>query len=81
MPDPRDDGGNAFPAQPVFKLPDGVQMVVDQGGMSLRDYFAGQALAGMVAVYWNKTFEDLRDNDYADAAYALADAMIEARKR
>jgi len=46
-------------------------------GMSLRDYFAGQALAGMRA----KPYFDQSAEKTADLAYADADAMIAARDR
>ena len=47
-------------------------------GMSLRDYFAGQALAGYSA---NSDFwKELTHEDTATAAYKAADAMMEARK-
>jgi hypothetical protein len=49
--------------------------------MTLRDHFAGQALAGLLA-----TGEDYKDTTYgagwpwfAAAAYSVADAMLEAR--
>jgi hypothetical protein len=46
--------------------------------MSLRDYFAGQALAGYSA---NSDFwKELTHEDTATAAYKAADAMMEARK-
>ena len=41
-------------------------------GMSLRDWFAGQALAGM-------TLDDLDVDNAAFYAYMIADAMIRAR--
>ncbi len=52
-------------------------------GMSMRDYFAAQALAG-----WLSSFgEDMphpadqnREHATAEQAYKMADAMIEARK-
>lgn len=51
-------------------------------GVTLRDYFAGQALAGMLA------FSALPDAtgrctavDFAKAAYRQADAMIAERER
>ena len=46
-------------------------------GMTLRDYFAAQALAGFCA-------SSVRDNgcrDEARFAYAMADAMLAARER
>jgi len=48
-----------------------------QEGMELRDWFAGQALAGLVANTRTTTFSDI----VAEAAYARADAMMEARKK
>lgn len=61
------DGGRAFPLESVQ---DGNQFVV--WGMSMRDYFAAKALAGMTP-------------DSADAmaarAYERADAMLKARER
>lgn len=50
-------------------------------GMTLRDYFAGQALAGLLAadaIYSGKT--DQRDTLAADA-YATADAMLAERAK
>ena len=53
------------------------------GGMTLRDYFASQALAGgleqgvendMNAGWWHPA------GKIADRAYAIADAMLKARK-
>lgn len=48
-------------------------------GMSLRDYFAGQALAGLLAGIKNK--KDIRNNYHhaADEAYGYADAMLKER--
>lgn len=55
------------------------------GGMSLRDWFAGQALAGMVSDLDGDTIESLAEGErggrfFAKAAYALADAMLKARE-
>lgn len=44
-------------------------------GMTLRDYFAGQALAGRMA--WNSMYANW--DDAAADAYAMADAMLAAR--
>ena len=65
MSAPIDDGGDAFPH------PDG------SFGMSLRDYFAGQALAGMCA---NPDLTSFLPAPMACAAYKIADAMLAARK-
>ena len=46
-------------------------------GMSLRDYFAGQALAGMLA---DETKQGSRGN-YAEDAYDIADAMLAEREK
>lgn len=49
------------------------------GGLTIRDYFAGQALAGLMA---NATLTDHASGptDMANAAYTIADAMLLARK-
>jgi hypothetical protein len=48
-----------------------------QNGMSLRDYFAGQALTGMLAGRQPNNAYPLEH--LAQMSYATADAMIEAR--
>ena len=63
-----DDGGPAFP---MSCTRDGYMPNVPEG-MSLRDWFAGQALAGLLANVSNQV--DAR------VAYAIADAMLAARK-
>jgi hypothetical protein len=47
-------------------------------GMSLRDYFAGQALAGMLAC---TDTEDATPDGAAKWAYRYADAMLTARTK
>ncbi len=59
---------NAFP----IAIPAGCEGYED--GMTLRDYFAGQALIGRLA-----DGTDRRKRDVAEEAYAYADAMLEAR--
>lgn len=49
----------------------------DFHGMTLRDWFAGQALAGFT-VATNSTIEPEK---YAAACYSLADAMLAARSK
>ena len=49
-------------------------------GMSLRDYFAGQALTGMFRhIGWINTIDD-DQVEVARRAYAISDAMLAARK-
>lgn len=67
-----DDGG---PAYPTTRL-EGSRPVI-YPGMSLRDYFAGQALMGVADPYANHADQYQR---IAAQAYELADAMIAARE-
>ena len=75
-----DDGGLAFPCP----LGESCEWHHGQSGMSLRDWFAGQALVGLLAEA-AKGNEDL-DNivgDYEQCAgtcYLYADHMLAARK-
>ena len=67
----RNDGGPAFP-------------VSDQGthgtfGMSLRDWFAGQALAGMFAA--DTADSVILTEEKTVFAYAAADAMLAERDK
>lgn len=64
----RNTGGPAFPAM-HFDLAE------SEHGMTLRDYFAGKALQGLLAA----TRTD-RSDILAKDAYNMADAMLEARK-
>jgi len=47
--------------------------------MNLRDYFAAKALSGLLAAPDGKFPNQLDRIDYAQNAYALADAMLVAR--
>ena len=47
------------------------------GGMTLRDYFAGQALCGLTAAITKK---ETTNADYATVCYSIADAMLKERK-
>jgi hypothetical protein len=71
-----DDGGPAFPTEP--------NRFYFHHGMSLRDWFAGQALIGLLPSIAHSNFvgtAEPNDNSlFANVAYALADAMLEARK-
>lgn len=75
---PIDDGGNAFPIPYVAK-PDGTITHCEdgygQGGMRLRDWFAGQWLAGLGACPTSMPSA----SEIARGCYEVADAMIAER--
>jgi hypothetical protein len=76
------NGGPAFPVSGIDRLSEhhDCQFTI-QGGMTLRDYFAGQALMGIMAKdggydgKGNITWVDMT----ALKVYEIADAMIEVR--
>lgn len=68
-------GGPAYPVEVVIERTGGA--IVDwttYKGMTLRDYFAGQALKGMLS---NGSYDF---QGAGEDAYKYADAMLEARK-
>ena len=81
MSAPIDDGGPAYPWEDVK---DTAGEPRPTPGMSLRDHFAGQILAGCMAnpsdgyLKFSNRQEDLVD--LAGLYYRMADAMIAARK-
>lgn len=76
----RKDGG---PAYPVIRVCDksGVGTSAGTPGMTLRDYFAGQALAGLLTHGTREQNGERLLANTARAAYAFADAMIAERKK
>lgn len=84
------DGGPAFPFV-EFQFPGGASHASFSPGMSLRDWFAGQAIAsGLVKdsypdwqlnAWFGKYATGIeREKIAAKAAYAYADAMLKARE-
>jgi hypothetical protein len=73
-------GGPAFP----FPM---MNTISSSSGMSLRDWFAGQALAGLCARISDELANEIGDgilagrHGYAIPAYALADAMLAVREK
>ena len=67
-----DDGGPAFPRTLVTN--DGTSSIAYRG-MSLRDYFAGQALVGMLG---NPMYDENSSANVAQQAVVQADAMLKA---
>ena len=71
----KDTGGPAFPRQgKEVNFGDG--WIPGSEGMTLRDYFAGQALSGLLARANNKG----TNADNATVAYSIADEMLRARE-
>jgi hypothetical protein len=64
------DGGPAFPKSDNHW---------PESGMSLRDWFAGQALAGMASISLEDGDMIMGWADMSKAAYRAADAMLAAR--
>jgi hypothetical protein len=76
MKTPINDGGMAFPT--VFPEE---HYGTGYRGMTLRDYFAGQALAGICApLYDDESPTIWKHREFAKGAYMFADAMLAARK-
>jgi hypothetical protein len=77
------NGGPAFPRPIGFNgLTNHEEHEVSdaQGGMTLRDYFAAQALTGVVSVLAFAR-QDIVWPDVAERCYELADAMLAERER
>jgi hypothetical protein len=80
----KDTGGPAFPVLPQFDERRGEYTNYGSDGMSIRDFFAAQALAGGLQ-------QDARDDmdcawwyhaeDIAKRAYGIADAMLAEREK
>jgi hypothetical protein len=82
----KDDGGPAFPMVVTeYNFDACVREASSIGGMSLRDYFAGQALHSFMRLAyssgggWMQYATHVEEG--ARIAYAFADAMLEARKK
>jgi hypothetical protein len=52
----------------------------EYNGMTLRDYFAAKAMQSLVNAWIKNNIYPSTDMDVAINAYAVADAMMEARK-
>ena len=80
----KDDGGPAFPNMgeifidgPQGRQPQSAWGMDGNKGMSLRDWFAGMALSGIMNLKANQ--RSLAEHD-ATYCYEIADAMLAARK-
>lgn len=88
------DGGPAFPTTEWGRTQDGSVAQQSIGGMSLRDWFAGKALAALIAKFplltdTEGTHGEKHDldelmqvgRDLAASAYEYADAMLAERAK
>jgi hypothetical protein len=86
MNTPQNDGGAAFPESASGPYPNG-EIVPGRSGMTLRDYFAGQAMQSenitiAIMVASGKTaVPDNWNYDVAKGAYSIADAMLAERNQ
>lgn len=95
-PDPKNHGGPAFPADAAKVHPadvhalrehmgwsahDAMRVLGRHPGMTLRDWFAGQALPGVIAICSADTLRDGETSPqmFARKSYAVADAMLAER--
>ena len=67
-----DNEQRAFPTNTPFTNP-------EDRGMTLRDWFAGHAMAAMLSI--KEIYENADEVQVAMGAYTQADAMMEARKK
>lgn len=70
MNTPKDNGGQAFPGE-QDRCPNGTWNQTWDPGMTLRDWFAGQALAGSLANGYIRSTQE-----HVERAWELADAML-----
>lgn len=74
-------GGPAFPRAPFEYIDNGSGLdwaVREQSGMTLRDYFAAKAMQGILSATLTPNTIWSQD-DAAETAYNVADAMLKAR--
>jgi len=79
MTEKTEDGGHAFPL--IWNVAHNSDWNTE-AGMSLRDWFAGQALSGHLSSL-NPTAEHDTDSAtaFARSSYKIADAMLAERKK
>lgn len=80
------DGGPAFPVTLTYEREGKPPEVETYSGMTLRDWFAGQALGGIAAVSYQLAADASAEvrglhPAIAESAYEVADAMLAERDR
>lgn len=68
---------NGGPAFPTSRINMAGEVVPDEEGMSLRDYFAAKALPACIAAALKTSLDELQ---ISELAYNFADAMLKARE-
>jgi hypothetical protein len=83
----KDTGGSAFPRS-GFLAPNGevTEYTEPYSGMTLRDWFAGRAMAALAGILFEEARKDGRGAGetaqvLCEAAYRTADAMIAERNK
>lgn len=74
-------GGNAFPTGTWEYGGQNNVLPYQEKGMSLRDYFAAQALSGFCANLSAILTRDVHFKNLAEDAWRIADAMLAERER
>ena len=80
----KNDGGKAFPEIISDKDGTGQYDTYSFGGMTLRDYFAGQAIAGIFSSGKEISSNGVKIHEadqFAELAYNIADAMLVERDK
>jgi len=82
----KETGGQAFPQQKWDYDRQNNVLQYQEEGIALRDYFAAKAMQGYLSNSWqakemDKTGDSASEQMcwFAEASYAMADAMIKAR--
>jgi len=73
---------SAFPMTWVKQEAPNLNVILEQRGMTLRDYFAAKAMQGQLSILQNVTAlarEQIKLEDVCIASYEVADAMLKAR--
>ena len=73
-----EDGGQAFPA--AFTVGPNDDLYPPNPGMTLRDYFAAQAMIGIMSTAGGFDRADRRHDMVAEQAFKFADAMLAERQ-
>ena len=78
------DGGAAFPTMEFERVGEYVHSDIVHPGMTLRDWFAGKALQGMlsngIGLHWSEGIEPISLPEFGEESYRFADAMLKARE-